>query len=298
VTNLSELIHRTLGETVAVETVLAAGLWQVEIDANELEAAILNLAVNARDAMPGGGHLTIETANTHIDEAYAANYAEVSPGQYVGIYVSDSGKGMDHETLVRAFEPFYTTKPVGRGTGLGLSQVYGFVKQSGGHVKIYSEVGEGTTVKIYLPRHHGVPAEEDEVDTHLDPHALEGDGEVVLVVDDEPTIRMLVSDVLGELGYQSLEAGDATSAMKVLESDARIDLLITDVGMPGGMNGRQLADAARQARPDLKVLFITGYAENAAITNGHLEPGMHVVSKPFAMDKLAGRIRSIIAGGG
>ncbi|HEY1427324.1 MAG TPA: response regulator [Caulobacteraceae bacterium] len=296
ITGMVELVRRSIGPAVDLETVLAVGLWPCFCDPNQLENALLNLCINARDAMPDGGHLTIETANTWVDESGAAK-RDMPAGQFVAVSVSDTGTGMDADTLAKAFDPFFTTKPVGAGTGLGLSMIYGFAKQSNGQVRLYSEVGEGTTVKIYLPRHHGAPDDVDEEDVLVDRHVLQSDGETVLVVDDEPTVRMLVSDTLGELGYQAVEAGDATSALRVLESDARIDLLITDVGLPG-MNGRQLADAARKARPDLKVLFITGYAENAAITNGHLEPGMHVVSKPFAMDKLAARIRSIIAGGG
>jgi CheY-like chemotaxis protein len=200
---------------------------------------------------------------------------------------------MPPEVITRAFDPFFTTKPAGKGTGLGLSMIYGFAKQSSGQVRIYSEVGQGTTVKIYLPRHRGETAEDPIADGRAQlPRA--GVGETVLVVDDEPTVRMLVGDTLAELGYQAIEAADGASGLKVLESDVKIDLLITDVGLPGGMSGKQMADAARARRPNLKVLFITGYAENAAISNGHLEPGMHVLSKPFPMDKLAARIRSII----
>jgi signal transduction histidine kinase/CheY-like chemotaxis protein len=293
VTNLSELIHRTLGETVAVETVLAAGLWQVEIDANELEAAILNLAVNARDAMPEGGRLTIETANAHIDEAYAANYAEVSPGQYVGIYVSDTGKGMDQETVARAFEPFYTTKPVGRGTGLGLSQVYGFVKQSGGHVKIYSEVGEGTTVKIYLPR---LVAEEAAVVVQEDDGpAPEGDAEeTILVLEDDDDVRTYSVDILRELGYRVVEAHDGPSALRLLQRQTRVDLLFTDVVLPGGMTGAQVAEQARETRTGLKVLFTTGYARNAIIHHGRLDKGVRLITKPFGSSELASKVRDVL----
>ena len=201
---------------------------------------------------------------------------------------------MTPDVLARAFDPFFTTKPTGQGTGLGLSMVYGFARQSAGQVRIYSEVGQGTSVHLYLPRHRG-EAEDEEIEPQLDQAPKAGAGETVLVVDDEPSVRMLVTEVLDELGYSAIEAADGVSGLKVLRSDVRIDLLITDVGLPGGLNGRQMADAARANRPDLKVLFITGYAENAAIGNGHLEPGMHVLTKPFAMDMLAARIRSIIA---
>ena len=294
VSGMVELVRRTIGPAIDLETVLAMGLWPCFCDANQLENALLNLCLNARDAMPEGGQLTIETANTWIDEA-GAGMRDMPVGQFVALSVTDNGAGMAPEVLARAFDPFFTTKPIGAGTGLGLSMIYGFAKQSNGQVRIYSEVGEGTTVRIYLPRHHGSPDETNEAEVRDEPSVAGSEGETVLVVDDEPTVRMLVGDTLSELGYRSIEAGDPASALKVLESDARIDLLITDVGLPGGMNGRQLADAARKRRDDLKVLFITGYAENAAIAGGRLEPGMHVISKPFAMDKLAARIRSVIA---
>jgi PAS domain S-box-containing protein len=295
VTGIEELVRRTVGPAIAVETVLAVGLWPCFCDPNQLENAVLNLCINARDAMPGGGRLTIETANSWVDDA-AARERDLAKGQYVAVCVTDTGIGMAPDVIARAFDPFFTTKPIGKGTGLGLSMIYGFAKQSGGQARIYSEVGKGTTVKIYLPRHAGTMADESASPDLADiPRA--GAGEIVLVVDDEPTVRMLVSDTLAELGYASIEAGDGASGLKVLESGARIDLLITDVGLPGGMNGRQMADAARKGRPGLKVLFITGYAENAVIGNGHLEPGMHVLSKPFAMETLASRIKAIIARG-
>jgi len=293
VTGLSELVHRTLGETVAVETVLAAGLWQVEVDPNELEAAILNLAVNARDAMPEGGRLTIETANTHIDEAYASNYAEVAPGQYVAISVSDTGKGMDEATVARAFEPFFTTKPVGRGTGLGLSQVYGFVKQSGGHVKIYSEVGQGTTVKIYLPRLDAANLTEDDV--AIDALAPDAEGEeTILVVEDDDDVRTYSVDILRDLGYRVIEAHDGPSALRLLERQTRVDLLFTDVVLPSGMTGAQVAEQARTLRPDLKVLFTTGYARNAIIHQGRLDKGVKLITKPFASNDLAAKVRDVL----
>ena len=295
ISGMEELVRRTIGPAVTLESALAVGLWPCFCDPNQLESAILNLCINARDAMPDGGRLTIETTNTWLDDA-SGRERGMAPGQYVAICVTDSGTGMPPEVLARAFDPFFTTKPPGKGTGLGLSMIYGFARQSNGEVRIYSEVGQGTTVKIYLPRYHGKAAE-----AHVAPERLEAPraqaGETVLIVDDEPTVRMLVADTLAELGYQAIEAGDAASGLGVLESDARIDLLITDVGLPGGTNGKQLADAARQARPKLKVLFITGFAENAAIANGRLDPGMHVLSKPFAMDKLAARIKAIIKAG-
>jgi PAS domain S-box-containing protein len=294
VAGMDELVRRTVGPSIGFETVLAAGLWPCLCDPNQLESAILNLCINARDAMPEGGRITVETANTWVD-ATAARERGMPPGQYVAVCVSDNGTGMTPDVLAKVFDPFFTTKPIGKGTGLGLSMIYGFAKQSGGEVRLYSEVGQGTTAKIYLPRHHGTAEEALEAETREAPPRAHA-GETVLVVDDEPTVRMLIGDTLSELGYQAIEAADAASGLKVLESDVEIDLLITDVGLPGGMNGKQMADTARAKRPKLKILFITGYAENAAITNGHLDPGMHVMSKPFAMEKLASRIRAIIEG--
>jgi PAS domain S-box-containing protein len=295
VSTMEDLVQRTVGPQVKVETVLAIGLWPTLCDPNQLESAILNLCINARDAMPEGGQLTMETANTWLDER-GARERDMEPGQYVAICVTDTGMGMSPDVLARAFDPFFTTKPVGQGTGLGLSMVYGFALQSQGQVRLYSEVGVGTTVRLYLPRHRG-PADIEEELPRLQQAPRATAGETVLIVDDEPSVRMLVTDVLEELGYAAIEAADTISGMKVLRSDVRIDLLITDVGLPGGMNGRQMADAARETRPRLKVLFITGYAENAAIGNGRLEPGMHVLTKPFAMDILASRIKAIIGEG-
>jgi CheY-like chemotaxis protein len=292
ISGMEELVRRTVGPEIEIETVFAAGLWPCFCDQNQLENAILNLCINARDAMPQGGRITIETANTWIDRA-AAKQRDMPRGQFVAICVTDTGVGMPPDVIARAFDPFFTTKPIGKGTGLGLSMIYGFAKQSEGQVRIYSEVGQGTTVKIYLPHYRGKKAEDTVEEEAQTAPGAEAD-ETVLVVDDEPTVRMLIGDTLAELGYEGLEAADAAAGLKILQSQAKIDLLITDVGLPGGMNGKQMADAARAARPDLKVLFITGYAENAAISNGHLEPGMHVMSKPFAMDTLAARIRSII----
>jgi PAS domain S-box-containing protein len=293
ISTMVEMVQRTVGPAIQIETVLAVGLWPTLCDPNQLENALLNLCINARDAMPDGGHITLETANNWLDER-AARERDMQPGQYVAVCVTDTGTGMPPDVLARAFDPFYTTKPTGQGTGLGLSMIYGFAKQSHGQVNIYSEVGQGTTVHLYLPRHRG-EAEDEEIEPQLDGAPKAAVGETVLVVDDEPSVRMLVTDVLGELGYSAIEPADGVTGLKVLCSDVRIDLLITDVGLPGGLNGRQMVDAARVTRPVLKVLFITGYAENAAISNGHLQPGMHVLTKPFAMDKLAARIRSIIA---
>ena len=293
VSGMEELIRRTVGPEIAVEAVASASLWNTLVDPSQLENALLNLCINARDAMPNGGRLTVETGNVWLDERGARD-RDLPVGQYVSLCVSDDGFGMASEVVARAFDPFFTTKPIGQGTGLGLSMIYGFVRQSGGQVRIYSEVGKGTAVCLYLPRHLGASDEAEAVaDLAGAPRAERG--ESVLVVDDEPTVRMLVAEVLGDLGYVALEAVDGAGGLKVLQSDARVDLLVTDVGLPGGMNGRQLADAARVARPELKVLFITGYAENAVISHGHLEPGMHVLTKPFALEALASRIRELIA---
>jgi PAS domain S-box-containing protein len=289
---LEELIRRTVGPVVNVEVVGASGLWSTLIDPNQLENAVLNLCINARDAMPDGGKLTIETANKWLDER-AARQQDLPVGQYVSVCVTDTGTGMPPEIIAQIFNPFFTTKPIGEGTGLGLSMIYGFARQSGGQVRVYSEVGQGTTMCLYLPRHdEDVPADEDVA--LAAPSTPSGAGEVVLVIDDEPTIRMLVAEVLVDAGYAVIEAPDGPAGLRVLESNARIDLLITDVGLPGGMNGRQVADAARVSRPDLKVLFITGYAENAMIGRGRLEDGMFIVTKPFQMQALATRIREII----
>ncbi len=296
VAGMQELIERTIGPGIALEPVADTGLWTTLVDPSQLENALLNLCINARDAMPDGGRLVVETGNRWLDER-AARKRELPPGAYVSLCVSDNGAGMEPEVIARAFDPFFTTKPIGQGTGLGLSMIYGFVRQSGGQVHIHSEPGRGTTVCLYLPRQLG---EADEVEAKTLPGAAPpraGHGETVLVVDDEATVRMLVAEVLEDLGYRTIEAADGAAGLRVLNSGVRVDLLVTDVGLPGGMNGRQVADAARVARPTLKVLFITGYAENAVLSHGHLEPGMHVLTKPFAMDALAGRIRELIAGG-
>ncbi|MDM0014579.1 response regulator [Variovorax sp. J22P168] len=292
VADMEDLVRRTMGPQIALESVAAVGLWPVLADPSQLESALLNLCINARDAMPEGGKLTIETANRWIDSR-TARARDLAPGQYVSLCVSDNGVGMTPEVVARAFDPFFTTKPIGMGTGLGLSMIYGFAKQSGGQVRIYSEVGQGTMVCIYLPRNMAAePVPETLPPESEAPRADQGD--TVLVVDDESAIRMLIVEAMQELGYATLEAGDGAEALKLLQSDQRIDLLVTDVGLPGGMNGRQVADAARLARPGLKVLFITGYAENAVLSHGHLAPGMHVMTKPFEMDVLARRVKELI----
>ena len=244
--------------------------------------------------MPEGGKLTIETCNTHLDRAYAAQHPGVNADQYICICVTDTGAGMTPEVIERAFDPFFTTKPIGQGTGLGLSMIYGFARQSEGHAKIYSELGRGTTVKIYLPRHRGTQAVEPALPERRSTQRSQR-GETVLVVEDEAIVRDLIVEVLHDLGYRTLEAQDGPSGLKMLQSDAKIDLLVSDVGLPG-LNGRQLADQAREGRPDLKVLFITGYAENATFGNGHLEPGMQMITKPFPVEALSSRIRSMIEG--
>jgi PAS domain S-box-containing protein len=289
---LEDLVRRTMGPHVEVEVVGASGLWPTLIDPNQLENAVLNLCINARDAMPDGGKLTIETANKWLDER-AALKQDLPVGQYVSVCVTDTGTGMTAEVIAKAFDPFFTTKPLGEGTGLGLSMIYGFARQSGGQVRVYSEVGQGTTMCLYLPRHDADAATADE-EANEAPSRAPADGEVVLVIDDEPTIRMLVAEVLAESGYAVIEAQDGPAGLRILESNARVDLLITDVGLPGGMNGRQVADAARVTRPNLKVLFITGYAENAIMRRGRLENGMFILTKPFQMEVLASRIREII----
>ena len=294
IAGVEDLLRRTVGPTTDIEVVGAAGLWPAMIDATQLESAVLNLCLNARDAMPDGGRITIETANKWLDDR-AARARDLPPGQYLSICVTDTGTGMSPETIERAFEPFFTTKPIGQGTGLGLSMIYGFARQSGGQVRIYSEPGQGTTICIYLPRYAGdalLSEEEEAIAT-----AAAASGETVLVVDDEATIRHLIDEVLDEQGYTVIGAADGAAGIKVLQSGARIELLITDVGLPNGMNGRQVADAARSLRPGLKVLFITGYAENAAVGNGHLEPGMELLTKPFTMHGLAAKVAEMMNAG-
>jgi PAS domain S-box-containing protein len=291
ITGMSEMFRRTLGETIRVETVLAAGVWSVFVDPNEFENSLLNLAVNARDAMPDGGKLTIEAANVHLDDRYAAE-AEVAAGQYVGVFVSDTGTGMSPETVEKAFDPFFTTKEIGRGTGLGLSQVYGFIKQSGGHVKIYSELGSGTTIKLYLPRH--LSPDDIQPATAGLPPVPQGHGETVLVVDDDSDVRFMAVEMLRELGYRIVEAPDGATALRLLAAHREIRILFTDIGLPGGMNGRQLADEALRQHAGLRVLFTSGYPRNAIVHHGRLDPGVALIMKPFTYRDLAAKLRSIL----
>lgn len=296
VAGMSELLHRTLGEHIRIETVLAGGLWPAFADPSELENAIVNLAVNSRDAMAGGGQLTIETANAFLDERYARSHAEVTPGQYVMISVTDTGSGMPPEVIERAFDPFFTTKGVGKGTGLGLSQVFGYVKQSRGHVKIYSEPGEGTTIKIYLPRHLGTAATGASAGPAAElPH---GDRTVtVLVVEDEAEVRQMTVEALRELGYSVVEARNGTEALERLDDGSPVDLVFTDIVMPD-MTGRQLADRVAGTHPHLPVLFTTGYTRNAVVHNGMLDPGVAFLPKPFTLEQLALKIADVLAGRG
>lgn len=291
---MTELLRSTLGETIRIETVGTAGLWRAFADRPELEHAILNLAVNARDAMQDGGKLTLETGNVWLDETYVRDLPEpVTPGQYVLIAVTDTGQGMDHGTLGRVFEPFFTTKDVGKGTGLGLSQVYGFMRQSGGHIRIYSKIGNGTTVKLFLPR---VPAgTDDDVHTKSDLSlSLEGGPETVLVVEDHADLRAYSCEVLRELGYRVLEAETAAQGLAVLRTNTDVHLLFTDVVLPDGIDGGRLAKEARLLRRSLKVLFTTGYARNAIVHNGRLDAGVHLLTKPFTRRALAEKVRQVL----
>jgi PAS domain S-box-containing protein len=290
---MSDMLRRSLGETIEVETVLGGGVWQTEADANELESALLNLGVNARDAMPSGGKLTIETSNSHLDDGYALRHAEVTPGQYVLIAVTDTGVGMDSDTISHVFEPFFTTKAEGKGTGLGLSQVYGFVKQSRGHVKLYSEPGEGTTVKIYLPRLIGSAVGVDEDCKQPIPEAVSG--ELILVVEDDPDVRAYSAGALRELGYRVLEAVDGASALALLNGQ-QVDLIFTDVVLPGGMSGADIAAQARVQQPGVKLLFTSGYTRNAIVHQGRLDRGVQLVTKPFTFETLAAKVRDVLDG--
>ncbi|WP_122678756.1 response regulator [Pseudomonas viridiflava] len=288
---MGELIQRSVNESIKLEMQLAGDLWTAEADPNQLENALLNLVLNARDAMPDGGLLTVETYNRQLDKAFTNAHENLLPGDYVVLSITDNGCGMPEAVISRAFDPFFTTKPIGQGTGLGLSMIYGFSKQSHGHVAIKSEVGRGTTVELFLPRFKG---NQDEDEQSFQSNAVYAkEGETVLIVEDDPAVRALVSEVLSELGYAFIEAGDSLSAVPILESGQRIDLLISDVGLPG-MNGRQLAEIARQLRPELKVLFITGYAEHAAARSGFLDTGMQLITKPFAFDHLTSKVREMI----
>lgn len=294
VAGMQDLIARSVGPGIAIETVAAGGLWTSFVDVGQLENALLNLCINARDAMPEGGKLTIETGNRWLDERAAAQRG-LPPGQYISLCVSDTGTGMPADIVERAFDPFFTTKPIGQGTGLGLSMVYGFAGQSGGAARIYSELGKGTMICIYLPR-HAVDGEAEDLPIEDTPAPVASGQSLILVVDDEPLVRMVAVEILQDLGYSVLEAEDGPSALKILNTRPDIDLLITDVGMPNGMNGRQLADAARIERPELNVLFVTGYAENAVLNHGHLDRGMQVMTKPFVADALGRRVKELIGG--
>ena len=291
ISGMSELLKSTLGEHIQIEAVTAAGLWTVNADAQQLESAILNVSINARDAMPEGGKLTIETANAYLDEAYCRQNPEIEPGQYVLIAITDTGTGMEPAVAARVFDPFFTTKPTGKGTGLGLSQVYGFVKQSHGHIKIYSEVGAGTTVKIYLPRLTGDAKE-------VKPAAVEpvrtGDrNEIILVVEDDSLMRRLTSEALHELGYSVFDSDNAANALAIIDREPKVTLLFTDVVMPD-INGKKLADEALRRRPGLKVLFTTGYTANAVVHGGVLDAGVNFISKPFTLDQLASKVRAVL----
>jgi PAS domain S-box-containing protein len=292
IAGMEDLVRRTVGPSVHIEFLSASGLWPILVDASQLENALLNLCINARDAMPDGGSLTVKTTNESRAES-SATEPDFSAGQYVSLSVTDTGVGMAADVVVRAFDPFFTTKPLGAGTGLGLSMAYGFAQQSGGRIRIDSEVDQGTTVSIYLPRHDQEAIDEDERTKSAAREAREG--EVVLVIDDEPALRSLLVELLKDSGYTTLEAPDGPSGLRILQTAGTIDLLITDVGLPGGMNGRQVADAARSLRPQLKVLFITGYAESAVVGNGHVEKWMSVVTKPFDFETLAQKIREMLA---
>jgi len=289
---MSDLLMRSLGENVELETISGAGLWKVEADVSELESTLLNLALNARDAMPNGGKLTIETSNAYLDDEYCSHHAGVTPGQYVLIAVSDNGVGMSAATVEHAFEPFFTTKETGKGTGLGLSQVYGFIKQSGGHVKIYSEPGQGTSIKLYLPRHDGdeaVIANEVPVLTGSE----QGRGETILIVEDDEGVRQYASEILRDLNYQVIEAKDSASALRLLDADKKFDLLLTDVVLPG-KNGRELADEVLRRHPGVKVIFMTGYSRNAIVHHGRLDRGAALISKPLIDGIVARKIRQVL----
>ena len=293
VLGMEELLRRTVGPAVAIEVIGARDLWTALVDASQLENSLLNLCINARDAMPGGGHIRIATANQQLSRRAAAAQ-QMPEGEYLSLSVTDSGTGIPPEVMSRVFEPFFTTKQPGEGTGLGLSMVYGFAKQSGGLVRIYSEVGRGTTVCIYLPRHHGVPepapaSAQPQLPTAHANHAT------VLVVDDEPSVRLLIVDILQDMGYDVIEAADSAAGLAMLQSDTHVDLLISDVGLPGGMNGRQMAEAGRVNRPQLRVLFLTGYAQTAVFGGGQLDEGVEVMTKPFNIDALCERVTKMLA---
>jgi CheY-like chemotaxis protein len=290
VQDMTDLLRRTLGESVEVECIVGGGLWNTLIDPGQIESAILNLAINSRDAMPGGGKLTIEVVNAFLDDAYAAQHLEVVSGQYVMVAISDTGAGMSTDTLARAFEPFFTTKAEGRGTGLGLSQVYGFVKQSGGHTKIYTECGQGTTVKLYLPR----TRKPQESAGHIHAEPVRGGSERILIAEDDESVRNAVMDMVSELGYAVLKAENAEQALVVLQSGVAIDLLFTDVIMPGSISTRELARRAEEMQPNIKVLYTSGYTQNAIVHNGKLDDDASLLSKPYRRDDLARKFRSLL----
>jgi CheY-like chemotaxis protein len=292
IVSLEDLLRRTIGETIDLKIVAADDLWCTLCDPNQLESALLNLAINARDAMPEGGKLTISTANARLDDATADTPA-LPPGDYICIAVTDTGTGMSAEVAARAFDPFFTTKPIGQGTGLGLSMIYGFARQSNGHATIDSRLGEGTSIRLYLPRYQGGVAAPHRSAARASEHAASG--ETVLVVEDEPIVRGVILEMLQDQGFRTLEAVDGPSGLRLLRSRARIDLLVTDVGLPG-LTGHQLADQARETRPGLKILFMTGYAESAARSQGFLQPGMEMITKPFELDNLLRKIRSMVSG--
>jgi len=292
VSDMADLLRRTLGEAIEVETVVAGGLWNTVADPAQVESAILNLALNARDAMPGGGRLTVEITNAALDEAYARNAQDVTPGQYVMIAVTDTGEGMPEAIRARVFEPFFTTKSDGKGTGLGLSMVYGFVKQSNGHIQIYSEVGQGTTLKIYLPRSRQA---EYVTQLLLDTPLAATPGRTILVVEDEDAVREAALSMMDELGYRRLEASNAQSALDLVEAGEHIDLVFTDVVMPGELRIREFAQRLRELRPGIPVLFTSGYTDNAIIHQGRLDEGVHLISKPYAKADLARRIAALLA---
>ncbi|MGB6792959.1 MAG: ATP-binding protein [Pseudolabrys sp.] len=287
---ISDLLTRTLGENIELETISGAGLWNVEVDASEMESTLLNLALNARDAMPTGGKLTIETSNAYLDDEYCREHEGILPGQYILVAITDSGAGMSAETIDRAFEPFFTTKEAGKGTGLGLSQVYGFMKQSGGHVKIYSESGEGTTIKLYLPRREG---NELVISGDDDLNSERGGGETILIVEDDDGVRQYASEILRELNYQVIEAKDSATALRLLDADKKFDLLLTDVVLPG-KNGRELANEVERRRPGTKIIFMTGYSRNAIVHHGRLDPGIELIPKPLTERVLARKIRQVL----
>ena len=290
IVNVSDILTRSLGETVELETISGAGLWNIEVDVSEMETTLLNLALNARDAMPNGGKLTIETTNAYLDEEYCRHHAGINPGQYVLISVTDNGSGMSPETVDKAFEPFFTTKETGKGTGLGLSQVYGFIKQSSGHIKIYSEPGEGTTIRLYLPRHDG---EHADLPPPEQGDSERGRGETILIVEDDDGVRQYAAEILRDLNYQVIEARDSASALKLLEADKKFDLLLTDVVLPG-KNGRELANEIERRRPGSKVIFMTGYSRNAIVHHGRLDRGTELIPKPLTEGVLARKIRQVL----